>query len=491
MTIQLFGPDGTTYATTTFSVTSTSSKFTYVSTTFSSSQSPSGNNKWQLTFDAQNTANGGLNFGLVQLFPVTYHTRFNGIRNDIAAFVEKIGGSFLRFPGGNNLQGKGIASRWKWNETIGPVENRPGRMGTWSYANTDALGLMEYMQWTEDMGLEAVLVVWSGHSLDGSSVTGVALDPYVTDILNELEFLLGSTGTTYGALRSSYGRSDPYTVNYVEVGNEDHLSGGCDTYASRFLQIYDAVHAAYPDITVIASTANASCLPNPVPFGIWLDAHHYYSPDMFISSFGEFDHQSRSQPILIGEYASSRNNDWSRRYREHMQASCAEAVYMIGLERNSDVVKMACYAPLLEHFGLADFRPNLFGFNSTPGSMTGSTSYYVQKMFATNRGTTIRPVSADSNFGPLYWVASSTSSNGYVVKLANYGNSTQSVTVKVPGASTNSAKLQLLSGPATTSNSPFQVDIRTRTSAVSGSASGGYTFSMPAYAVAVLLLSQK
>ena len=32
-------------------------------------------------------------------------------------------------------------TRWKWNETIGPVEDRPGHQGTWTYYNTDGLGM--------------------------------------------------------------------------------------------------------------------------------------------------------------------------------------------------------------------------------------------------------------------------------------------------------------------------------------------------------------
>jgi alpha-N-arabinofuranosidase len=164
---------------------------------------------------------------------------------------------------------------------------------------------------------------------------------------------------------------------------------------------------------------------------------------------------------------------------------------MIGLERNSDLVKMASFAPLLEHFDVAEWSPDLVGLDSTPGSLTGSVSYYVQLLFSKARGSTILPVTSDSSFGPLYWVASSTTTSKYYVKLANYGTTTQSVTIKIPQAVgvSNTANLQLLTGPSTASNYPLDVTVQPISSSITGSLSAGWTFSMPAYSVAVLTVS--
>jgi alpha-L-arabinofuranosidase len=164
---------------------------------------------------------------------------------------------------------------------------------------------------------------------------------------------------------------------------------------------------------------------------------------------------------------------------------------MIGLERNSDLVKMASYAPLLEHFDLAEWSPDLVGLSSVPGSLTGSVSYYVQKLFSTARGDTIRSVSADVGFGPLYWVASSTAAGKYYVKLANYGTVSESVTVKIPNASGLSATagVQILTGSSTAENQPLDVTVQPASSTVTGSATGGWTFSVPGYGVAVFTAS--
>lgn len=185
---------------------------------------------------------------------------------------------------------------------------------------------MEYMQWCLDMNMEPILAVWAGLTLGGTVVSGSALDPYVDDILDELEFLLGDAGSTaYGALRAQYGRADPYALRYVEVGNEDNLNDGCATYADRFTAIYDAVHAAYPDLTLIASTSSAGCLPSSMPNGTYTDTHHYLKPDEFVAAFDEWDHVSRSGPgVLVGEYASTVGNDGATTYWSYMQGSCSE-----------------------------------------------------------------------------------------------------------------------------------------------------------------------
>lgn len=152
---------------------------------------------------------------------------------------------------------------------------------------------------------------------------------------------------------------------------------------------------------------------------------------------------------------------------------------------------MASYAPMMEHFDLAEWSPDLIGLDSTPGSLTGSVSYYVQLLFSKARGSTILPVSSDTNFNPLYWVASSTTAGTYYVKLANYGTTAQTVTVEIPGATgaSSTANLQTLTGPSTQSNYPLNVTVTPVSTNVTGSASSGWTFSVPGYGVAVLTVS--
>jgi alpha-N-arabinofuranosidase len=101
-------------------------------------------NNFALTFEPEEEGQV-LNFNLISLFPPTYKNRPNGMRIELMEALKEMNPSFMRFPGGNNLQGHKAGSRWKWNETIGDLIDRPGRTGAWGYFNTDGLGLIEYM----------------------------------------------------------------------------------------------------------------------------------------------------------------------------------------------------------------------------------------------------------------------------------------------------------------------------------------------------------
>lgn len=195
------------------------------------------NNSFLLTFDA--AAGDVLNLNLVSLFPPTYKGTPNGNRVDLMEALAGLNGKHFRIPGGNNLEGDSPPHRWVWNATLGDLTQRPGRPGTWGYENTDGLGLVEYMLWCQDLGLEPVLAVWSGEYLDGTIVAEADLAPYVQDALDELEFLMGDASTTYGAQRIALGYPEPFDIKFVEVGNEDNLNGGEDSYiAYRFKMFY-------------------------------------------------------------------------------------------------------------------------------------------------------------------------------------------------------------------------------------------------------------
>ncbi|PYH88482.1 Arabinosidase A [Aspergillus ellipticus CBS 707.79] len=391
---------GTEYGSATLTPSSNADNFTQNSVKFDTTKAPDGNVLYELTVDGGTAAGSSLYFGYLTLFGQTYKSRENGPNPQLANVLDSVQGSFLRFPGGNNLEGNSPTGRWKWNETIGPLEDRPGREGTWGYYNTDGLGLAEYFYWCEDLGLAPVLGVWDGFALDsggGTPLTGDALTPYVDDVLKELGYILGSTSTTYGALRAASGQEEPWNLTMVEIGNEDHLGGGCNSYAERFTTFYDAIHAAYPELTLIASTSDTDCLPHNMPVGSWVDYHDYNNADGMVDQFDYFDNFNRSVPIFIGEYSRG-TIGWP-----NMQGSVSEAVFMIGFERNSDLVKMAAYAPVLQ-------LPDLIGLTQSPEMAFATTSYDVQQMFSTNRGDTIREVSSDSAFGPVYWVASSAGS---------------------------------------------------------------------------------
>lgn len=118
----------------------------YTQTFTPSSSAPDASNTFRLTFDGSKVSGQSLYFNMISVFQQTYQNRNNGMRLDLANTVASMGATYLRMPGGNNMEGNASPYRWKWNETIGSIINRPGRPGTWGDYNTDGFGLLEMMQ---------------------------------------------------------------------------------------------------------------------------------------------------------------------------------------------------------------------------------------------------------------------------------------------------------------------------------------------------------
>ena len=183
---------------------------------------PNSNNTFALTMDASQVAGQTLYFDLISLFPETFKGRKNGLRKDIAQAFYDMKPRFLRFPGGNNLEGVSTQTRWKWWKTIGPLKDRPGRPGNWNYYNTDGLGLLEYLEWCEDMDVVPLLGVYAGFSLDTWGQEGTdwpedKFDEVIQEALDELEYCMGDTSTKLGALRAEHGHPEPFIIKFVEI----------------------------------------------------------------------------------------------------------------------------------------------------------------------------------------------------------------------------------------------------------------------------------
>ena len=320
---------------------------------------------------------------LVSLFPPTYHNQPNGNRIDLMDKLAAMHPGFLRFPGGNYVEGNTIAERFDWKKTIGPLENRPGHQCPWGYRSTDGLGLLEFLEWCEDLHMQPLMAVWAGYALDGEHVTpGPGLAPYVQDALDEIEYATGDISTKWGAERARDGHPKPFVVNYVEVGNEDGFDHS-KSYDGRFAQFYDAIKARYPKISLISTTHVTSRRPD-------LFDDHYYSSsgNMEANLSHQYNGYNRADPkVLVGEWATTEGKPTPT-----FGAALADASFLTGLEHNADVITMASYAPLLVNVnpGASQWPTNLIGYDAL--ASFGSPSYYVQKMFGQNRGDVVLPV---------------------------------------------------------------------------------------------------
>jgi alpha-N-arabinofuranosidase len=336
-------------------------------------------------------------FSMVSLFPPTYKNRPNGNRIDIMELLAGMKPSFLRFPGGNYLEGPNYENRFNWKETIGPIEQRPTHMSPWRYRSSDGMGLLEFLQWAEDMNAEPLLGVYAGLHIDNGAriLTGDALKPHVQEALDEIEYITGSTSTTWGARRAKDGHPQPFKLRYVEIGNEDWLNMGTASYDGRFTMFYDAIKAKYPNIQIISTMRSQDIARNyqHTRKPDLLDDHFYVNIPTALRQAHLYDNYDRNATkIFVGEWATNnpRVGDTPM-----MAFALGDAAWLTGLERNADVAIMNAYAPLLVNVnpGGRQWAVNLIGYDALRSFP--SPAYYVQKMFSNNRGDVVLPAKLD------------------------------------------------------------------------------------------------
>ena len=320
----------------------------------------------------------------VSLFPqTTFYSRTNGLRADLGNMLAALHPSFMRYPGGNFIESTTAANAVRWKKTIGDTALRPGHLNdSWGYWSTDGFGLQEYLQFCEDLGMVplygincGLMLGWNGNS--NNTIPLNQMGPWVQDALDLIQYANGDTNTTWGALRAANGHPAPFNLQYLEIGNEN----GGSFYDDRYALFYSAIKSNCPAMHLIATA-----VPSSAPLEI-LDEHYYTSPGTFISYATKYDSYSRSGPkIFVGEYAVTAGTGTFG----SLAAALGEAAFMTGMERNSDIVRMASYAPLFANVNGMQWSPDLINYDSARG-VFGTPSYYVQELFSQNRGDTVLP----------------------------------------------------------------------------------------------------
>ena len=297
----------------------------------------------------------------------------HGLRVDLCEMLAALKPGFVRFPGGCVVEGASLSSRWNWKETIGDKSQRRGLYNVWGYFNTYSLGFHELLQLCEDLNAEPMYVCNVGMSCSArqpaESVQGEALQPMVQDALNALEYAMGPVTSTWGAQRAANGHPEPFKIKYIEIGNEN----GGQVYQENYRVFYDAIKAKYPDIITIADQR----IPNAKVEIV--DEHFYVDPSRFFGMANQYDNTDRNGPkIYVGEYAVN-----SGVGSGNLLGALAEAVFMMNMEKNSDIVKMCSYAPLFENVNSQEWAVNMIRFDNA--NVVGRTSYEVQKLFSNNK----------------------------------------------------------------------------------------------------------
>ena len=439
-------------------------------------------------------------FGMVSLFPPTWKNQPNGFRKDLMQMLVDMRPKFLRFPGGNFLEGDTVETRFEWKKTLGPIEERHGHLGPWSYRSTDGMGLMEFLNWCDDMKAEPVLAVYAGYSLKGMHVNpGPDLAPFVQDALDEIQYLTGDTNTQWGVMRARDGHPAPFKLQYVEIGNEDWFDKS-GSYDARFAQFYDAIKAKYPQLKLISTIGNDQPETNRVhsrkPD---MTDEHYYRPDgEFIgTSPGYATNYDRGGPeIFVGEWGAYETSfpPWNSLSTNEpptpdMKAALGDAVFMAAMERNSDLIKMQCYAPLLVNVnpGARQWRPDLIGYDAI--SAYGSPSYYAMRMFNQNRGDEIL-TTASSGTAAQGSAMRDSKTGAIYLKLVNPQAAAETLNIEINGVASlaSSASAITLAGNLDDSNTITQPRNIVPVTTTVRDVKPGFTYTLPPHSIIVLKL---
>lgn len=378
----------------------------------------------------------------VSLFPVdTWKGHENGLRRDLAQHIADLKPGLMRFPGGCIVEGATLGTRYNWKNSVGPVENRPLNETRWNYGRerthfdyyqSYGLGFFEFFQFCEEIGAEPLPVLSCGMACQFNNdisekgpwiAQGDSLKAFIQDAIDLIEFCNGDPEKNELArIRAEMGRPEPFNLKYLAIGNEQWG----EWYPPMLKAFLEPIRKHYPEIRIIGSSG-------PWPAGeeydyLWpemrklgvdlVDEHFYKDEEFFLSGAVRYDEFPREGPkVFAGEYAChGAGKKWNRFY-----SAICEAAFMTGLERNADVVKMATYAPLFAHIDGWQWRPDMIWFDNLRSVRTAS--YYVQQLFATNRGTHVLPVSLDCDEDRIYASAVLDEEDGgaVIVKFVNAG----------------------------------------------------------------------
>jgi alpha-L-arabinofuranosidase len=337
---------------------------------------------------------GQLALDMISLIPEkTFKNRPNGLRADLAQKLADMKPAFIRFPGGCLVHGDGLGNMYRWKNTIGPVEQRKAQRNIWGYHQTAGLGYFEYFQFCADIGAKPLPVVPAAVSCQNSggtwriggtgqkALSASEMDEYIQEVLDLIEWANGPATSVWGAKRAAAGHPEPFNLEYIGVGNEDKIT---PEFEERFKEIYEAIKAKHPEITVIGTVGPFHSgedfdkgwkIAEELKLQM-VDEHYYVQPEWLMANVHRYDKYPRSSSkVYLGEYAS-----WGNKLKN----AISEAAYLTGLERNGDVVHLASYAPLLAKKGFTQWTTDLIFFDNVNILLTPN--YHVQKMFMTNQG---------------------------------------------------------------------------------------------------------
>lgn len=339
---------------------------------------------------------GDVDIDMVSLMPQDTY-KGHGLRKDLAQALADLQPKFMRFPGGCVVHGggDGFWNTYRWKTTVGPKEQRRGLKNTWGYHQSMGLGYFEYFQFCEDLNMQPVPILPCGVSCQGTNggwgmkdqaqdvVPMSEMDEWVQDALDLIEWANGDVNTKWGRVRAEAGHPKPFNLKYLGIGNEERIS---PEFAERFRYMYKKIMEAHPEIVIVGTAGPGSHPDNPdfqngwklaEELGLPILDEHYYEPYTYFQKSRQYDSypRDRKTKVYLGEYAAK---------DKKLIDALSEALYLLHVERNGDVVCMTSYAPLFARKNATNWNPDLIYYDNHRPFLT--CSYYVQQMFGQSSG---------------------------------------------------------------------------------------------------------
>lgn len=394
--------------------------------------------------------------------------KYGPFRKDLMQALADLHPTFMRFPGGCASEGPNYFGQPFWKNSIGPREERIGFRNHWGYWTSQYVGFYEYLVMSEALGATPLPVLnngvtcqFAGHQYIAPLETQEDRDRFysifVKDALDFVEFCNGGTDTEWGALRAKMGHPAPFNLKYLGIGNENQG----DEFWERFDIMYNAVKEKYPDIIIVSTAGaadsgkefNANMAQIDAKYADTVVDEHYYKNDQWFLTKGdrynagavrgdEGHTYDRKKPtrVFVGEFANNMTNN-------AFSSALAEAAYWTSLERNSDMVVMAAYAPLFCKKGFNKWNSNLIWFDNR--GMWRSCNYYYQKLFseAGNRAFEMSPAMNGKVADDKIYTSPTidTASGEIIVKLVNVEAVDKDFTVKTGSSTRYEATLEFIS----------------------------------------------
>ena len=453
---------------------------------------------------------GTVDIDMVSVFPEdTWQGRENGLRKDLVQLLKDMKPGFVRFPGGCIVEGRFLDGRYRWKSTIGDPAERSLIINRWNdefanratpdYYQSFGLGFYEYFLLSEDIGAEPLPIVNCGMACQfnsGELAPLDAIDPYIQDAVDLIEFANGPVTSPWGAKRAAMGHPTPFNLKMLGVGNEQWGP----QYIERFTLFKKILAKKHPEIALVAS-ADPFFRSDNFPWQ-WdrlrelkadlVDEHFYMPPDWFLKNVGRYDTYPRTGPkVFVGEYAAHVPSTGPQNMRPStLEAALAEAVFMTGFERNADVVQMSAFAPLLAHVDAWQWTPNLIWFDNLHSF--GTPSYHAQQMFGANRGARVLPMTLNGNAangtsGVFSSAALGDGAREVILKVVNPGGDARQVAISLNGGTASGeATATTLTGEASGENSLAQPTHIAPVVERFGAAGTTFTRALPARSLTVL-----